>query len=222
VKVVVVGGGDTGAELVEMLLKSGEDEVVVVESDKARCDELAGTLDALVLQGDGTHPELLQKAGVGEGAALVAATGSDALNTVIALLGHRLGAERVVVRLDDLGLRPACREMGVTEIVAPRLAAAARMLAAVRGLHRLDLSLVARGGLRLVELPARAWAGRAVEDCPMPSGCLAVAAVRNQGVLLASRTLELEQGDTLMLLVESDQAEERLGRELTPPEAAEA
>ena len=217
-RIVIVGGGGTGAELAGMMLRSGEDEVAIVESDAARCEELAGELDVLVLHGDGTHPDMLQKAGLGEGAALAATTGSDAINTVIALLGHRLGAKRIVVRLDGVGLRPACREIGVTDIVSPRLASAARMLASMRGLRQLDLSLLARGGLRLAELSVGHWAGTKLDEHPLPKGCLAVALVRGDSVVLAEPAAGLQEGDTLLALSEGDEASERLRKAAAPPD----
>ena len=60
------------------------------------------------------NPDILRKAQLDEADALVATTGSDSTNTVIAMLGSRFEVEAIVVKLNDTGLRPACLEMGVT------------------------------------------------------------------------------------------------------------
>ncbi|MGB5548276.1 MAG: TrkA family potassium uptake protein, partial [Polyangiales bacterium] len=112
-RVIIVGIGDIGYELTRDLTRSGSHEVVLIDSNEARCKELSEEFDAFVLQGDGTHPELLQKALVEESDALVASTNSDALNTVIAMLAKRFGVPTIIVKLKDLGLRPACQAMGV-------------------------------------------------------------------------------------------------------------
>ena len=79
-KIIVVGLGPLGKRLAEELSGKRGVELVLLDRDEAVCKAAAERYDALVLQGDGTDPELLAKAGAGEAQALVAATGSDALN----------------------------------------------------------------------------------------------------------------------------------------------
>jgi len=208
-RVVIVGVGDIGRELAENLIRRGGNEVVLVDSDGERCEQLAAELDALVLHGDGTDPELLKKARVAEADALIATTGSDAINTVIAMLGSRLGVENIVVKLNDVGLRAACREIGVKKIIAPKIAAAAEIFASLYGFDRLDLSLAVRGGLRLteVELPPDAGAvGQTLEELELPRGALVVAVLRERGerALVPRGDTRLQAGDVLLVLGEHE------------------
>jgi len=202
VKVVIVGAGEIGAELAHDLAGQGGNELVLIERNKARCEELAGDLDALVLHGDGTDPKVLNDAKAGEADALVATTDSDALNTVIAMLGHRLGIAKILVKLNDVGLGAACRELGVTDIISPKIVAAARLMASLYGLQRLDFSVVARGGLTLVELDAGRAAGRRLKELHLPDGTLVVLLHRGPEVLLPRPDTRLEEGDVLLLLAE--------------------
>lgn len=145
-KIIIVGIGDVGLELVEQLIKQEDNELVLIDTDEEHCDELAEKTDALVLQGDGTDPEILKKAQISEADALVATTGSDPLNTVIAMLGSRFEVEKIIVRLKGLGLRSACQEIGVSKIISPQIAAAAEILSTLYGPERVDFSLLARRG----------------------------------------------------------------------------
>jgi trk system potassium uptake protein TrkA len=209
VKVVIVGAGDIGIELARNLARRESNKIVMVEEDEARSVAVAAELDALVLQGDGTHPEMLSTAGISDADALVAVTGSDAINTVIAMLGHRAGVAKVIVKLNDIGLRAACQEIGVTDIIAPKIASAGRIVSVLYGFHRLDFSLAARGGLRLIDLPADGLAGKTLAECAFPTDVLVVTVMRQGEALLARGPTKLKQGDSLLVLVESEDALKR-------------
>ena len=44
------------------------------------------------------------------------------------MLAKRFGVPTIIVKLKDLALRPACQEMGVAQIIAPSISAAAEIL----------------------------------------------------------------------------------------------
>ena len=218
-RIVIVGAGDIGRELAENLIRRGGNEVVLIEADEKRCEQLAAELDALVLCGDGTDPELLKKARLEEADALVATTDSDAINTVIAMLGHRMGVENIVVKLNDVGLRAACREIGVKKIIAPKISAAAEIFASLYGFDRLDFSLVVRGGLQLTEIEVGpAAVGRRLGELDLPKGALVVAVLRGERARVPRGETKLEEGDVLLVLGEDEGALERVRALLTAPQ----
>ena len=216
-KVVIVGAGDIGRELAENLVRRGNKELVLIDVDEKRCEVLAGAIDALVLKGDGTHPEILRKAGLEEADALVATTGSDAINTVIAMLGHRFGVKKMIVKLNEVGLRAACQEIGVSRIIAPKIAAAAEILLTLYGLDRIDFSLVVRGGLRLVELEVNeAHDDQLLSELDIPDGALIVAILRDEQAFLPRVRTKLQKNDVLLVLIENDATLARLKKLFTP------
>jgi trk system potassium uptake protein TrkA len=214
-KVVVVGAGGIGTALARILDRRKENEVVLIEAREDRAREVSGEVDALVLHGDGAHPEILARADLQGADALVAVTGSDAINTVIAMLGHRAGVSRIVVKLDDVGLRAALKEIGVHDIVAPSLAAASHIVSVLYGFHRLDLSLVTRGGLELVEIPPGVAVGKKLSELDVPEDALIVAVLREEESFLARGSTKVERDDMLLALVEGPEAEARLRSYLT-------
>ena len=218
-RTVIVGGGGIGREVAENLARRGGHQLVIVDSDQERCEKLAAELDALVLHGDGSNPAILEKAGLRDAEALVATTGSDALNTVVAMLGHRLEVPKVIVRLDDVGLRAACQEIGVTAIVAPKLATAAQIVSILYGLHRLDFSVAVRGGLQLVDLPAGNSAGRRIADLGLPEDVLVVMVQRGPEVLLGRGSTKIAEGDVLLVLARDEAAVTKTRQMLSPDQA---
>lgn len=216
-RIIIAGAGDTGWSLLSSLREQGGDDIVVIDADEGRSDEVANEFDALVLHGDGTEPALLEKAKVEEADALVATTGSDALNTVVAMLGRQNGVETIVVKLEGPGLRPACNEIGVTRIVSPALSAAAEIHATLRGMHHLDFSVAARGNLRLANVEAGVGAGSILDELDLPEKALVVAVLRDDEPLFPEANLELRQKDLLLILVADqdvlDEVRERLREE---------
>ncbi len=122
-KVIIVGIGDIGRQLAEELSARGGFTLVLIDRDPEKCEILSQELDALVLNGDGTEPELLKDAGSSEAHALIATTESDAMNMVIAILGKRLSIDKVIVKLNTLNLRGTCREVGIDHVIMPKITA---------------------------------------------------------------------------------------------------
>jgi trk system potassium uptake protein len=215
-RVVIVGLGDVGRDLAKNLARRENNELVLIDADEKRCQEVAGEIDALVLHGDGTDPDILKKARAGEADALVATTDSDAMNTVIAMLGHRMGVKKIIVKLNGVGLRAACQEVGVSKIISPKISAAAEILASLYGFDRLDFSLVIHGGLRLVELGVGKAQGRHLSEIGLPGGALVVAVVRGSQTLVPRGSTKFEEGDSLLFLADSEAVLEKVRSILGP------
>lgn len=201
--------GEIGLEVAKSLVSEGNHDVVLVDRDGELCTKISEELDALVIEGDGTQPEILQKAQIESADALVATTDSDPINTVVAILGRQFGVETVIVKLIGLGLRAACQEIGVSKIIAPAFTAAAEIRDALTGFSRLDFSVVSqRGGLHFVDIEASGVAGITVGDLELPSSCHVVALLRDERLRLPSPDLKIEVSDVLLMLVKGDAGRE--------------
>lgn len=206
-RVIVAGAGALGLQLLHDLSETGEHEIVVVEIDEGRAEDLADDFDALVIHGDAADPEILEKAQIDAADALVAVTGSDPINTVLAMLAHRKEVERIVVKLTSNSLRGALEEIGVTDIVAPTMAAAARIEAALHGAEENDLSQIVQGHLQIAEISVGPDShGRTIDDVKIPTGALLVAVVHGDDASLPRPDTRLEEGDVVVAIAESEQA----------------
>lgn len=206
-RVIIAGAGTLGLQLLRDLSETGEHELVVVEVDEDRSEHLADNFDALVINGDAADPGILDEAQIELADALVAVTGSDPINTVIAMLGHRKQVDRVVVKLTSNSLRGALEEIGVTDIVAPTMAAASRIEAALHGAEENEVSQLIQGRLQIAEIPVGAGnSGRAVGDLDLPDGALLVALIRGDGGSLPRLDTTLEEGDVVVAIAETEDA----------------
>ena len=102
--VIVVGAGEVGTYVADRLSREGHD-VAIIDLNRERLRKLDENLDVLVVEGSGTHPETLRRAGVEEASLVVAVTKDDAVNLVCSQLSKLLGAKRTIVRIEASELR---------------------------------------------------------------------------------------------------------------------
>jgi len=132
VHVIVVGAGEVGSYVAERLSREGHD-VAVVELDASRLRQLSDDLDVLTVEGSGTHPATLRRAGVEQADLLVAVTSNDEVNLISSLLAKSIGIERSIVRIEAAELRGADAEKvrvasGADLVIDPDAEAAAEVL----------------------------------------------------------------------------------------------
>jgi len=211
-QVVIVGVGDIGSRVADNLLSRENNQVILVDIDEKRCEQLSKKYEALVICGDGTDPEILQKAQVNDSEALVATTGSDPINTVVAMLGRQLDVVTVIVKLNGAGLRPACEAIGAKRVIAPKIAAAANIESALYGLDRIDLSMIARGGLQLLEYMVRHFEIKSTSELDLPGGAHLAAVTRGEDVLIPKKDMKLTEEDSLLILIDNNSAKNELDK----------
>ena len=86
--VIVVGGGKVGRYLINDLSKKNH-EVVLVEQDQKKGEEIGEKYGIEVVCGDGSEKDVLQKAGVEKADVLLAVTKADQDNLVICQMAER-------------------------------------------------------------------------------------------------------------------------------------
>lgn len=112
-RVVIVGGGKVGGYLARQLLDN-KHAVTVIESDPVAAERLAEDIaSGLVIEGDGTDVEVLNRADVDRADWLLAVSGQDEVNLVACELAETLGARRTLARLNDPRNRAAFDALGL-------------------------------------------------------------------------------------------------------------
>ncbi len=96
--IIIAGGGVVGFYTAQFIAKSGND-VVIIEQDRHRAEEIANKIDALVIKGDAKEIKTLSEAEVDKADILLALTGSDETNILICMLAKQLGSKRVLCRV---------------------------------------------------------------------------------------------------------------------------
>lgn len=121
-RVLVVGGGQVGFAVAEELVSSGW-KVTLIESDEERAKELASSVDCLVINGDGSDPQLLEQELVFDVSALIAVTSNDEKNLLISLLAKQMGVPRILTRASKLVNEKIFERVGVDVVLSAHGAA---------------------------------------------------------------------------------------------------
>lgn len=103
-RVIVVGAGEVGSYVAERLSREGVD-VYVIERNAKRAAHLAESLDLEVITGSGTHPSVLEAAGLSKADLLVAVTKNDEANLLASMIAKNAGVARTIVRIEAPQLR---------------------------------------------------------------------------------------------------------------------
>ncbi|MFT6614791.1 MAG: trk system potassium uptake protein TrkA [Halopseudomonas sp.] len=88
-RIIILGGGQVGGTLAEHLAGE-ENDITIVDTSSSRLRELQDRLDVRTLNGSGSHPQVLAKAGAEDADMLVAVTNSDEINMIACQVAYSL------------------------------------------------------------------------------------------------------------------------------------
>ncbi len=202
-KVIISGGGSLGRLVAESLISSGY-EVTIIEKDKETCEALASTLDAMVINGDGTSPETLEEAGIKDVDIVIAISGSDQSNLITGLIAKEFGVGRIIVKLDDPAFNIVCNKLGIEEIVNPKVAIARHVSDMAKGLHLLDIATIVRGNIRAytAEVEKEEHVEKRIEELELPANAIIAVVQRGKEFFIPRGRLKLLKGDRLFIICE--------------------
>lgn len=87
--IIILGAGQVGSSLAELLAKDNND-VTVVDLDSTHLKKLQDRLDIRTVHGHASHPDILESAGLEDADMLIAATQNDETNILACQIAHLL------------------------------------------------------------------------------------------------------------------------------------
>lgn len=186
-KIIIVGGGRLGKQLAETLPGS-----VIIEKNHTKVEMLRATYgNDRVIEGTGTSPEVLKKAGIEHADAIVIATDNDHTNYLIALMAEEFGVPKVIVRVDDPQNVDIFHQIGIETIICPAIIAA-KMINST-------LYPVAREITEVHVFENSPFEGKKIGELSLPADCRVVALLRGHQLIRPTDDLVLKKGDHLIL-----------------------
>jgi trk system potassium uptake protein TrkA len=201
-RVAFVGAGNLSVMTARNLLEHGH-EVVIIEQDKARIDELSSTLDCGYLHGDGSRPAVLRQADPEHTDVLFCLTGNDQINIIASLVGRSLGFSRVVTKVDDPELELICTELGLGHTIVPTRTISRFLTDMVGGRDILELSTMIKGEARVFSFVAGKDDEGPVSELKMPDSARVICYYREGKFTLADGESKLKEGDEAVVLTHS-------------------
>ncbi|MDD5758630.1 MAG: Trk system potassium transporter TrkA [Desulfobulbaceae bacterium] len=123
---MIVGAGQVGYHLSEKLSAEGQD-VVLVDSDKAKLRRIEKDLNILTVHGSGASFRILEDAGIGQTDLFIAVTDSDEVNLIACILSQQYGVKTRIARVRDEdffaeGSPLSESALGINMLISPDLA----------------------------------------------------------------------------------------------------
>lgn len=130
--IIIAGAGEVGTHLAKMLSIEYHD-IVVIDPDSEKLVQLSSSADLLVVEGSATSIAALKEANVKKADLFVAVTSSENTNILSATLAKKLGAKKVIARIDNNEyLLPNNKEiflnLGVDSLIYPEKLAAKEVI----------------------------------------------------------------------------------------------
>lgn len=198
-RTVFIGAGEVTVYTAERILKQGGD-VIIIESDRERINELSETLDCSFIHGDGGAPHVLREAGPELTDVLLCLTDNDRDNIIASLVGRSLGFSRIITRIENPEYIPVCNELGLGNVIVPSQTISRYLADMVMGVDVLELSSVIKGEARLFSFVVPSNDVGSVADLDLPGESRVICLYRDERFELPEADTRLRKGDEVVVL----------------------
>jgi trk system potassium uptake protein TrkA len=208
-RVIVAGMGRVGYYAARTLTEQGH-ELIVIEEDGERCDEINDEYMATVIEGDTTRPSVLRQTNPEKADAIAALTNDTPANLAACMTAQKMNPDiRTVMRVDtELG--DEYRDI-VDEVIFPERISAKAAANSVVGedIRTLESDT---GDIDILEVRVEEGApaaGRTLEEVSFPKGTLVISDFN--GSSISKPGTRLEAGKKYVIAVEPDVKGEVVG-----------
>ena len=208
--VLICGGGHLCFYLALQLLQVGM-QVKIIEKDSSRCETLCELLPkATVINADATSHDLLLEEGIGEADAVVALTGMDEENIIMALFAKTQGVKKIIAKVNEDTRAQMVEGLGIDSIVSAKSATADAILRYVRARKNSHDSANVESMYRLVNGQVEAQEFIIKKECkytniplknlPTKPNTLIACIGRDRKVIIPNGDSHIEVGDSVIVV----------------------
>lgn len=207
-KIVIIGAGKVGYQLVESLAKEGHD-IIVIDINQAILDKINDNFDVLTIKGNGISSNLLKREEIRGSDLLIAVANSDEANVVACITAKKIGIRRVIARVRNpeyvLESEFMRNELGIDYIINPEFATANEIIRLLLNTNTSYAEDFANGRVRMSEIQIESSShliGRQIKDIDLPGSVVITAITRNGEVIIPNGSDYILHGDTLYIIGE--------------------
>ena len=206
-KIILIGGGKTIYFLAKQFIAEGQ-SVTIINRDPEESQALSHELDATILLGDGSDPEMLEQAGTGSADVLLSMTSRDHVNLVACQVANeKFDVARTIALVNNPENEEIFRKLGVSLIFSATRIITSLLEQETDFMAITNLMAVAQGKVNVseVRLPENALvSGKSLQELKLPAGFLLATIIRNGEVLVPSGSTILQAHDQLILIGQAE------------------
>lgn len=206
-RIVFIGTSKISLSTARALIDAGH-EIVIIEKNKERIDQLANELNCGFIHGDGSSPDKLQEVGPDQTQFLFCITNSDQDNIIAGLVGRSLGFDKIIIKIEDFAYEHICAELGLEDVIVPTRTISRYLVDMIKGVSISELSNVIRDmGRFYTFIIGDENADKKVEELGLPKKAKVICFYRKNEFNIAHDDSMLKPDDEVVILAHKDALE---------------
>jgi trk system potassium uptake protein len=190
--------------LIGYLSANEENKLTVIEKKKERCKEVSNRFDAVILNEDGSKPEIMKEANASQTDLMLVATDDDRANIAVTRTAKKeFGVPRVVAVANSPKNKTRLVQAGADVVICPVDLALRDFENVLLKDHALTLMYRAEPDLRVSEVTipmTAAIIGKKIHELKIPEKCRIALVSRGSSYVFPESDLEVMSGDKVLLL----------------------
>ena len=207
--IVIIGAGGIGRRLTEIILKEGKHNVIVIDKNQEKCEEIARKYDAVAINADATQEDTLDESEIKKANVLVATTSDDAVNLMVVSLAKNKGVKHLVSVVNQEESKPMYIEKNVKMIKSPNIVMAEHLYKSIKHPSVEEYMNVGKYA-EIFRIPISnnsKFSGKTIKKIGLPKKSLIVAIERDKKFIIPTDDVELFAGDKATILAHKDQVD---------------
>ncbi len=203
-RTIIVGAGRIGMHLIGYLSTDDENKLTVIEKKKERCRDISNRFDAVILNEDGSNPEIMKKADAAQTDLLLVATDDDRANITVTRTAKKdFGVPRVVAVANSPKNKVRLIQAGADVVICPVDLALRDFENVLFKDHAITLMYRSGPDLRVSEITipmASAIIGKKIHELKLSEKCRIALVSRGDTFVFPDTDSDVRSGDKVLVL----------------------
>ena len=209
---MIIGASKAAYYLAKELLNMGI-SVKIIEKEKENCESLSVKLPkAIIINGDGTDPDILKEQGIETVQSFIPLTGIDEENIMLTLYAKQVSKAKVVTKINRVNYKQVINNLDLGSLVYPKYITSEAIIAYVRAkknsmgsnietlYHMFDSRVEA---IEFIVEENSKVSGVPIKDLKLKKDVLISFINHNGHIIIPTGNDEIEDGDTVMIVTKN-------------------
>ena len=209
---MIIGASKAAYYLAKELLNMGI-SVKIIEKEKENCESLSVKLPkAIIINGDGTDPDILKEEGIETVQSFIPLTGIDEENIMLTLYAKQVSKAKVLTKINRVNYKQVINNLDLGSLVYPKYITSEAIIAYVRAkknsmgsnietlYHMFDSRVEA---IEFIVEENSKVSGVPIKDLKLKKDVLISFINHNGHIIIPTGNDEIEDGDTVMIVTKN-------------------